>query len=681
MTNQYLSSRIRIILLILLIISFCLSSHLNAYASDTSDLSSSTDTSEVVTPSEDLQDEESLEVDEDDSSTANTQTESSLPPTTDDPYAQLQETYHQSQVFKLKTVASEYQNVSMDDYVVDVIPYYDAYQDVIVNSHLNETDNKGRGNINPYLKKIVIPDTINVSDFGHVELTINFKDHATGDLLKSCQYTMSLSDVIDEYNLFKKDGHYYILNTDTMWKNIMMTYSQTWDYDEISTMIENAPIYHEVGVQTSTNKTYNRVYYHVGDNYTYTSPTKLFENAIVNESIQAQGTGRLALAAVGHYWSDDDSDNYIYAYDYNDIDVIGKNIYLYEEGDEEDPIVCLYKGDELLHDSDITDLYEYYSYGSTSFTLHDYGFVTLWLDANLNLKASVDIMVDRTGSLTLEKRVENHEANENELYEFHIRFSKDQQPWTGQVDINDIPDNVTVSGLSEFEGGLVSIYDYLTVKMPADTSLTLKNIPVGVSYEIEEVANDQYTVQSVNESGVIDADGETSQFTNIYSQPHDLSLDKRVIGNLGNHQEYFTFNVHLSHLKANEHYTVDLSQCDETAGTHTNASSITSDKNGNASCTFYLKDLQTITLKSLPDLAHFDITEHSNDYQVSFTTSLEDSGTNQCIGDLSDDLSIHYINKREGVIPTGHSSYQLSGLFIVFICLLLIVRRLRHHHV
>ena len=177
-------------------------------------------------------------------------------------------------------------------------------------------------------------------------------------------------------------------------------------------------------------------------------------------------------------------------------------------------------------------------------------------------------------------------------------------------------------------------------------------------------ANGALTVSSAvlhKDASVLAAGSYTSKdsgFTNTYATS-DLTISKTVTGNQGFRNKYFTFNVSISGAAAGTVYTVNLDAADETAGSNTNASTLTADSNGAVTGTFYLKHGQSIVIQGLTSGTTYTVTESidsSEGYTTSYVIGSADSVTGTATGAQemgTADQTVAFTNHREGTVPTG----------------------------
>lgn len=150
-------------------------------------------------------------------------------------------------------------------------------------------------------------------------------------------------------------------------------------------------------------------------------------------------------------------------------------------------------------------------------------------------------------------------------------------------------------------------------------------------------------------------------FTNSYDTS-DLSIKKEVSGNQASRDKYFEFTVKITGAVSGTVYDVDLTKADAT--TQSNAATITANENktnpatltvgedGTVTQKFYLAHGQEIKIQGIAKDSEYEVTENAEDYKstAAGVTDYTDP-TNGTV--VSADLKTSYLNKREGVIPTG----------------------------
>ena len=162
------------------------------------------------------------------------------------------------------------------------------------------------------------------------------------------------------------------------------------------------------------------------------------------------------------------------------------------------------------------------------------------------------------------------------------------------------------------------------------------------------------------------ADDKSSSYVNEISTK-DLEFGKEVTGNQGSKDKYFEFQLVISNAQANTTYSIDLTSAEASPtatdatsySSMTNPASFTTNGNGDATITFYLKDGQYIKIPGLPDGYGYTLTETAEDYASSATISADNGKDGVAYSDdvtgtnVSTDIKTGFTNDRTGIIPTG----------------------------
>ena len=175
--------------------------------------------------------------------------------------------------------------------------------------------------------------------------------------------------------------------------------------------------------------------------------------------------------------------------------------------------------------------------------------------------------------------------------------------------------------------GKVTIKGGGSIKLRHDQSITIKDLPAGVTYKVTEVEANQppYKTTSDGEEGAIPADSTaTAAFTNT-AQVGSLTVSKTVAS--GDMTLPFKFTIKLeapatasgteynSVLNAKYPYTGDVS--DGSGSTVTPGENTITFTNGEA--TVYLKHGQSITITGLPAGVTYTVTETAEHYTAKWT--------------------------------------------------------------
>ena len=173
----------------------------------------------------------------------------------------------------------------------------------------------------------------------------------------------------------------------------------------------------------------------------------------------------------------------------------------------------------------------------------------------------------------------------------------------------------------------------VTFKLKTGESITFRNLPSDVDYEVTE-AETLYTanvkvnapntvyetsgmfgdgVSVSNDALMIDSDDEiglradqTVLFTNNRNTKHSLMVEKAVDGDSSNEDDEFTFNVDFTGLSGGP-FSVVKSQLDANGNETTTTSSFNA--SGNYTYTFKLKANESVKINGIPDKSTFKITE------------------------------------------------------------------------
>lgn len=199
-----------------------------------------------------------------------------------------------------------------------------------------------------------------------------------------------------------------------------------------------------------------------------------------------------------------------------------------------------------------------------------------------------------------------------------------------------------------------------TVKIKGTGSVTVKNLPVG-QYQIaenttsmEDIQNEYYWdgVTYSSSYGILTAtqDG-TVEVTNHYKKYHTLIVEKKVEGEMGDHNRTFEFEV-----KKND------------AGLESGTYGDITVTNG----TFGLKSGQNIIIPKLKETDVISVTETDGNkagYKTAYTVNDAENktnGTNWAGKTTEENTKVTFINTKEKVIPTG-----IVGNWIPFSLILL----------
>lgn len=215
-------------------------------------------------------------------------------------------------------------------------------------------------------------------------------------------------------------------------------------------------------------------------------------------------------------------------------------------------------------------------------------------------------------------------------------FTQDQNPKTLDVYVTD-------------NNGYLTIASYV---LHSDTAAPARN-DTGGSHDVAEA---------------LDAvKNKVTGFINRYSTK-DLTITKQVSGNQASKDKYFHYTLNITNAGAGSIITADVSTNAEvepltnqatvyTADTMkaaNNVAVLTCDETGAITHDFYLKHNQSITLKQLPKGASWTLTEAAEDYVSQDLSAVNAATYSANSGTIADqDVTIGFMNTRNGVIPTG----------------------------
>lgn len=225
-----------------------------------------------------------------------------------------------------------------------------------------------------------------------------------------------------------------------------------------------------------------------------------------------------------------------------------------------------------------------------------------------------------TGSLTISKNVKDSDGNvldensDNTNFQFTVTLS------AGTADSR------LIDGTKIF-GNVVFKNRQAKISLKAGNSITISNLPAGVTYNIVENNYTEYETSYENQSGTIAKDEEkVTTITNtkkkapepVIEEPEDpnnpedpeqkfvdITIVKEVIGNNEVNEEY-TVELELNNLKENKTY--ELSD-----GTRFRSDSV-----GSANVTLKLTSGQNIVIKNIPVGTKYKAFEYAGDYISSY---------------------------------------------------------------
>ena len=284
-----------------------------------------------------------------------------------------------------------------------------------------------------------------------------------------------------------------------------------------------------------------------------------------------------------------------------------------------------------------------------------------------NTKQGVEVPTAEKGSLTISKIVKDSEGNtqtandDDTNFKFTITLSATST------------NNELIEGTKVF-GNVVFKNKIATVALKAGNSITIPDLPAGVSYIIAESEYTDYTVSYENQRGTIAQDTESrATITNTKKEvpknnpisgpdttpgvaaPEqkyvDITIKKAVIGNNEINEEY-TIEVELNNLIENTEYELS------------DGTKFYSNAQGTANISLKLSNNDSISLKDIPVGAKYKAFEYAGDYISSYvitdsnnkglisSTANRNAKTNQAIStatetaDEDENVTITFTNKR-----------------------------------
>lgn len=226
------------------------------------------------------------------------------------------------------------------------------------------------------------------------------------------------------------------------------------------------------------------------------------------------------------------------------------------------------------------------------------------------------------------------------IYRYIVTESGTNQAITNDTDTTRVVD-VYVADVSDDTGNKLTIQGYVLHSNADDAPEIPMNDEAG--------------------SGGGYADTKSQGFTNAYDTS-DLTFRKEVEGNQASHNKYFEFTVTIADAVPGTEYNVDITKADATSGQNaatisenagkTNVTKLTVGQDGSVSQKFYLQHGQEITIQGIAKDSTYAVTENEEDYKQAVAEVTD--YTAPARGTIeSTDLKTSYLNKRNGVIPTG----------------------------
>ena len=232
--------------------------------------------------------------------------------------------------------------------------------------------------------------------------------------------------------------------------------------------------------------------------------------------------------------------------------------------------------------------------------------------------------------LTINKVVKDSEGNvlteddDGTSFTFTVKLTADSE------------NSSLIEGTKTF-GNMVFKNGVATVSLKAGESVTISDIPVGVSYNVTENSVAGYETSCTSSTGSITKNEEKIvTYTNTKKQTSggsegpgsgsetpddpiqkyvDITIKKAVTGNYENENDY-NFEVTLNNLSANKTYKIE-----KIAGgtATTQEESFTSDNVGSANVSVSLKNDEYAILKDIPVGAKYKVFEYAGDYISSYS--------------------------------------------------------------
>ena len=238
------------------------------------------------------------------------------------------------------------------------------------------------------------------------------------------------------------------------------------------------------------------------------------------------------------------------------------------------------------------------------------------------------------GSLKLSKVVAGKGADPSQNFLFEINLTSTDST------LSDKLKGSTTFGDVNFKDGKATIY------LKDKDVVELRNIPVGVTWEIKEKPTEGYktevtagtdsAIESGTSTGEIQKDVTTEvKYTNtkISSDPGGGETPEDPTGSFkvkklvenGRDTDEFYFSAALTGLKAQKAYTVKITKADNTPKEDL---PITSNAAGTAYVEFQLKNGEIAEFVDLPIGSNYQIKEDANDYTASYEITDEDNSDN-----------------------------------------------------
>jgi hypothetical protein len=312
-------------------------------------------------------------------------------------------------------------------------------------------------------------------------------------------------------------------------------------------------------------------------------------------------------------------------------------------------------------------------------------------------------------SLTITKKVVNSDTTRDFVFNvFLVEINPDYGNYTplreGEYQLtysNGKTETVEIKQRSELSCDDLSFTDWygnagtskwssLQIRLKAGESVTIKDLPMGVLYNVVEVPVENYTISATAVNGTVGSNGNvyspdfiysdaSATFTNTFTPAAglDLTLSKTVSGKMADEEQSFTFRVKLTDAsgKALSDRDIQVVLPDKTTVYTTDASGV---------LTVQLKHGQSAVIKDLPAGTNYTVEETDGG---GYTTTIAVDGgdsveTKSVSGTLeSDDVAIQVNNQYNYIVPTGVETENapyillLTGSAAALLCLLASRRR------
>lgn len=218
---------------------------------------------------------------------------------------------------------------------------------------------------------------------------------------------------------------------------------------------------------------------------------------------------------------------------------------------------------------------------------------------------STEEPVLETGALSIEKKVlepDGTESADDNIFKFNIVFTSDDEELSAMLDKKNTYGDVTI------EHGKGTFY------LSSLQKVTIKGIPAGISYKIEEEPNESYETSWTTDNGVIETEKEINIIcTNKKKaepeiQKESLTIKKQVKNN-SNSNDIFSFHISFDNLEKNKEYGYSKGET---------GLAFSSDENGTADVAFELGDRESIVFNELPEGSKYKVTEDASNYYASY---------------------------------------------------------------